>query len=402
MKSLSVSILKQLYYCGPQSIAELSNAIGKSVPNITNRIQSLAKDRIVLSQGPGPSTGGRRAIHYSLNTSFLPHILTIGIDQYRTTVGLFDLSNTPLKESLEEDISLNTDSDALSKIIALVDGYLLDQDASNILAVGITMPGFVDSESGINSSYPDDHPLYDIRAVVQRHLGIPAYLENDSTAIAIAEHKFGKAKGSDNMLVINLNWGVGLGMIIEGKLFKGHSGFAGEFSHIPLAMSNKLCSCGKRGCLEVEASLIAAIEYAEEKLEAGDSSQMSEKYHLHKHIGIDDLMDAALNGDQIAIESFSRIGYILGKGIATLIHIINPEKIIISGRGAKIGQILMHRIQSSILEFCIQRLSKETTIEISELSNAQMLGTATVAVSSLDWTTLAKNKREELNTINQN
>lgn len=385
MKTLNQIILTALYYQAPQSIAELSNVIGKSVPNITKSIQELLADNLISSEGLAPSTGGRRAAHYSLNTEELPHVLTIAIDQYNTNISLVDLSNHPIKTSRQESIRLNQVENPLQSILMLVDSFLEDQDKNDILAVGISMPGFVDSEKGINTSYPKTHPLYHIRDAVQDRLQIPTYIDNDSTAIAIAEHKFGKARGSDNALVVNLNWGVGLGMILEGKLFKGHSGYAGEFSHIPLSNQNKLCSCGKRGCLEVEASLLAALGYASEKIENGQVSQLTANYGQNGRINIDQLIGAAQNGDQVAIESFARIGYMLGKGIATLIHIINPEKVIISGKGAEIGQILLPQIQASMLEFSIQRLSENTSIEISTLHHAQIIGTASVAVSSSNW-----------------
>src|SRR5690606_39883145 len=91
--------------------------------------------------------------------------------------------------------------------------------------------------------------------LIQR-LGLPVYMDNDSSAIAIAELHFGAAKGLRDVMVVNVGWGIGLGMIVNGTLFRGHNGFAGEFSHIPLSDSNNLCSCGKRGCLEVDASLL--------------------------------------------------------------------------------------------------------------------------------------------------
>ncbi|ERJ60175.1 ROK family transcriptional regulator [Sphingobacterium paucimobilis] len=394
MKTLNQAILTALYYQTPQSIAELSHAIGKSVPNITRSVQELLEDDLINSEGFAPSTGGRRAIHYSLNIKALPTILAIAIDQYNTRISLMDLSNQMIKELKQEPINLHDSEDALERILTSVDSFLGDQNKKNILAVGISMPGFVDSEKGINSSYSATDPLYNIKIAIEAHIQIPTYIENDSTAIAIAEHQFGKAKKCNNALVINLNWGVGLGMILEGKLFKGHSGYAGEFSHIPLSSQNKLCSCGKRGCLEVEASLLAALGYAKEQIENGQISQLTANYGQEGRLSIDQLISAALNGDQVAIESFAKIGYMLGKGIATLIHIINPEKVIISGKGSEIGQILLPQIQASMLEFSIQRLSKDTNIEISTLHNAQIIGTASIAVSSSNWKVLHKKQTE--------
>lgn len=394
MDRLKQQIIKELYFSTTQSIADISNTIKKSVPLVTKSIQELLLSNIVTSEGLGKSTGGRRAIQYSLNIQKLPNILVIAIDQYTTTFALVDLSNKELKKVQTKPIRLASETAVQDILLAMIDEYLIDQSLERIFAVAVSMPGFVDSEKGVNTSYTEQHPLHHIKTTIQNHLNIPTYIENDSTSIAIAEHKFGKAKGLNNVLVVNLNWGVGLGMILEGKLFKGHSGYAGEFSHIPLSDQNKLCSCGKRGCLEVEASLVAALGYASEKIENGQISQLTVNYGQLGTITIDQLIAAALNGDQVAIESFARIGYMLGKGIATLIHIINPEKVIISGKGAEIGQILLPQIQSSMLEFSIQRLSKDTAIEISTLHNAQITGTAAIAVSSSNLEVLNKKQKQ--------
>jgi len=388
MNPLHQVIVKTLYFSGTLSIAELSKNIGKSIPNTTNSIQYLLEKKIITCEGLAPSTGGRRATNYSLNGRDLPLILAITIDQYSFTITLLDLSNNIIKESSQETINLQLDSNLHVRILERIDHYLADQLAARILIVGITMPGFVNSAKGINTSYCEQHPLFNIRDIIQQHLKRPAYIENDSAAIAIAEHNFGKAKDTENALVINLNWGVGMGMILKNELFRGSVGFAGEFSHIPLSDQNKLCSCGKKGCLEVEASLLAAVECASLKLDAGEVSILSELYQRERKITLDQLMEAAIGGDQLAINSFSRIGYMLGKGIATLIHIVNPEKVIISGTGARIGQILLPQIQAAVVEFSINRLSKHTSIEISSLLNVQLMGTASIAILALNGETL--------------
>ncbi|WP_454880988.1 ROK family protein [Sphingobacterium detergens] len=388
MNPLYQVIVKTLYFSGTLSIAELSKKIGKSIPNTTNSIQYLLEKKIITCEGLAPSTGGRRATNYSLNGRDLPLILAISIDQYSFTITLLDLSNNIIKESSQETINLQLDSNLHVRILERIDHYLADQLAARILIVGITMPGFVNSAKGINTSYCEQHPLFNIRDIIQQHLKRPAYIENDSAAIAIAEHNFGKAKDTENALVINLNWGVGMGMILKNELFRGSVGFAGEFSHIPLSDQNKLCSCGKKGCLEVEASLLAAIECANLKLDAGEVSILGKLYQRERKITIDQLMEAAIDGDQLAINSFSRIGYMLGKGIATLIHIVNPEKVIISGHGARIGQILLPQIQAAVVEFSINRLSKHTRIEISSLLNVQLMGTASIAILALNGETL--------------
>jgi len=377
-------ILKELYNNGSQSIASLGIAIGKSIPLVTKGIQELLILGFISDNGLAPSNGGRRANLFTLNESRLPHILLISIDQRKITIVVYDFTNTEVHAKQEISLRLDNNESTIEQLLSLIDIYIATIDFDKIAAISISMPGFVNTVLGINTSYPITDKRAHLKDIITKKYNKPTFIENDSTAIAIAEHKFGIAKNTHNLLVINLNWGVGLGMIIDNKIFKGSSGYAGEFSHIPLSNLQKLCSCGKRGCLEVEASLEVAISHALTKLAHGDSSILVNKLDSQKGLAIEDIVIAAKNGDQLAIEAFGAIAYSLGKGIATLIHIINPEKIIISGYAVHIGQILMPQIQSSLLEYSIQRLSEKTEIQISSLENVQLIGTMATAITHLD------------------
>jgi len=381
---LSSFILKELYNNSSQSIASLGLAIGKSIPLVTKGIQELITLELIHDNGLAPSNGGRRASLFTLNKNKLPHILLLSIDQHKIILAVYDFANTEVSASQEIHLSIHNHESTIDLLITALEQYIKNLDFDKIAAISITMPGFVNTELGINTSYAITDKRAQLKNIIAKKYNKPTFIENDSTAIAIAEHKFGIAKNTGDLLVINLNWGVGLGMIINNKLFKGSSGYAGEFSHIPLSNLNKLCSCGKRGCLEVEASLEAAIAHALTKLAKGDSSILSNKINKKNSLAINDIAIAAKNGDQLAIESFGEIAYSLGKGIATLIHIINPEKIIISGYAINIGQILMPQIQSALLKYSIQRLSEKTQVQISSLENVQLIGTMATAITHLD------------------
>ncbi|WP_409151422.1 ROK family protein [Sphingobacterium sp. BS-2] len=383
MDSLKLSILKRLYFSNPQSIAELSTSIGKSVPNITNAVNKLLQLNLIEQDGLAPSTGGRRAAQFVPNEKHLPLILSIAIDQFYTSVVVVDFKNQYKTAINTEVIDLRED-DAYEKIIALTKTTIQQTDAYQIYGIGVTIPGFVDSKTGKNNSYSSNSPFYDLKTNIQKEFNLPTFVENDSSAIAIAEHKFGSAKSIQDVMVVNLNWGVGLGMILDNELYRGHSGFAGEFSHIPLSDSNKLCSCGKKGCLEVDASLLAAVESATNSLKSGEVSSLQSIFKQQKYLTGDQLLSAAIHGDQLAMEAVNKIGYMLGKGIATLIHIINPELVLISGRGAKAKDVLLPKIQSAVLEFSIKRLSQNTKIEFSNTENIQLLGSTCICILSAD------------------
>ncbi len=383
MDSLKLSILKRLYFTNPQSIAELSSSIGKSVPNITNAVNKLVQLNLVEQDGLAPSTGGRRAAQFVPNPNQLPFILSVAIDQFYTSVAVIDFKNQFKSPINTESIDIKQDG-SFQMVIELIKRTIKEIDVNQIYGIGVTIPGFVDSKTGRNNSYNQSSHFYDLKTNLQNEFHIPTFVENDSSAIAIAEHKFGKAKATSDVMVVNLNWGVGLGMILDKELYRGHSGYAGEFSHIPLSDSNKLCSCGKKGCLEVEASILAAVGSATSALKSGEVSSLQREYQKFGFITGDQLLEASTEGDQLAMEAINRIGYMLGKGISTLIHIINPEMVVISGRGSKAKEVLLPKIQSAILEFSIQRLSKNTLIEFSDSANIQLLGSACICILNAD------------------
>ena len=384
MPNTKDQVIRELYYGKSLSIATLSKLLNKSIPNVTKVINEMMIERLIVEDGFAPSTGGRRALNYCIREKALKNMLLIAVDQYYTQACLYDFENRPISKHILVRNFLDQQTKAYQTIVETIQTLLVEhpEEAQQVAAIGITMPGFVDSKAGTNNTYPTSSPLYAIKENIEKLFEIPTFIDNDSSAIAIAEYKLGSIKQTDNALVVNLNWGVGLGIIINSKLYKGHSGYAGEFSHIPLSNMNKLCSCGKKGCLEVEASLMRAKEYAENKIKQGEQSSLKEKYIQQKFITGEDLIQASNDGDQLAIEAMGKIGFMLGKGIATLIHILNPSNIIISGRGSRAGSILLPQIQSAILEYSISRIAKETTISISHLPEVQLLATACVAIEN--------------------
>ncbi|AIM35814.1 ROK family transcriptional regulator [Sphingobacterium sp. ML3W] len=390
---MNSQIIKAIYFQKLQSIAQLSKVFNKSIPVITKSINSLLEMDLIEGNDLAVSTGGRRAIQFKLNNKLPIYTLVIALDQYYTSIYIFDLENNSVSENVDLYNPLKNNK-ALEIIINATEEVIASSKIpeANFLGIGISMPGFVDTEKGINDSFNKQSKLHHIKKHISEHFKIPTIIENDSTCIAFSEQKFGAAKNIKNSLVINLNWGVGLGMIVNDQIFKGSSGYAGEFSHIPLSDSNELCSCGKKGCLEVEASLTAAVKNVQAALNSGEKSSLESEQHNNLLAQGDALLESAINGDQLAVASLGKIGYMLGKGIATLIHILNPEAIIISGRGAKAGTILMPQIQTAINEFCIPRLAQATELKISNTNKqAQSLGTAAFVIENLTQTLIKAN-----------
>lgn len=378
---LKEKILVYLYYLKELSIAGLSKSLAKSTPIVTKAINELLEQHVIVDKGLAASTGGRRAALYALNDHADQLIISVSVDQFYTSIHLSNLKQEVLAETVDIRLDLRDESagnDIVEHIRKFINTHKLK--SSKIIGIGISMPGFVNASLGVNDSFADNNPLHHLKHNIEKKLNIPTIIDNDSHCVAWAEKEFGSGVDSTHTLVINLNWGVGLGIIINGEIFTGATGFAGEFSHIPLSDTNSLCSCGKRGCLEVEASLKSAIEQTELAIQQGEYSIYSTliKTMSNKNNA---LIEAAKIGDQLVIYNIGRIGFMIGKGISTLLHILNPNKVIISGRGAEIGHILGPQIQNAINEFSIPRIAKMTEIEISGLhKTAQQKGTAALVV----------------------
>lgn len=372
-----------LYFKGALSIAELGMLTKKSVPSITSIVNALTKEGYVIEHGLAPSTGGRRALRYRINSKQKRYILAVAMDQFFTRIVLYNLLNEEVFSEITIPLPLKNNQEAFQHLYIAIEKYIANTNipSKSIIGIGIGMPGFIDVEKGINTSFlQPEHPT-GLRERLTVRLGIPVFIENDSSVIAIAEMHFGAASRRRDVMVVNMGWGIGLGMIVNGKLFRGHNGYAGEFSHIPLSQTNKLCSCGKRGCLEVDASLLVAVENAKLAIANGTVSSLEKNFEDATKAEGDSLIDAAIAGDQLAVEALSDAALMMGKGIATLIHIMNPERIVISGRGSAAGNLLIAPIQRAINEFCIPKLAEQTDIVVSSLTyQAELLGAASLVV----------------------
>lgn len=382
---LKQCILKQLYYNRALSFAELCARTNKSLPVVSDAVNALLKDEYIIEHGLAPSTGGRRPATYRLNAQKNRYIVAVAVDQLETKVRVYNLNNKCLYEVESLKLDLACDEGVLQQLIAFIKQTLGSNfSKKEILGLGIAMPGVYNLKSGTNHTFfphIENLPRY-----ISESLGVPVFIDNDSRAIAMAELNFGAAKGYKDVMVLNIGWGIGLGMIVDGDIFKGHNGYAGEFSHIPLANSDHLCSCGKRGCLEVDSSLLVLVEKARQEMNKGEKSKLETLFRDTSQLAGEHLLDAAKSGDPLAISLLAEGGRIIGKGLATLIHIMNPERIILSGRGASVGKIWLAPIHQAINEYCIPRLGEQTSIIVSEMKDAQLVGAASLVIESCTFT----------------
>lgn len=372
------AVLKQLYFNNTMSCAEISSKINKSIPITFKIISELIKEGFVIETGLAASSGGRRPLMYALQEDRM-YTVAVAMDQLITRISIMDMHNRHVGIVERLALPLHNNPDAPSVLAKKIKEVITSSpvDKKKILGVGIGMPGFIDSEKGINYTFLETKNKT-ISQYISDQIDLPVYIDNDSSLIALAELRFGCALDKKNVMVINIGWGVGLGLILNGELFRGNNGFAGEFSHIPIFDNNKLCECGKTGCLETETSLLVLIEKAVQGLKAGRLSGIGKNFPTdYYEQDYETINTAALKGDQFTVELFSEAGYNIGRGVAILIHLLNPETIVLSGRGSLAGKIWEAPIQNALNEHCIPRLSANTTLKISSLGyDAELIGAA--------------------------
>ena len=382
---LRADIIKYLYYKKTLSLTDLSKLTQRSLPLVTTTVNSLIADKYLKKKGLAPSTGGRRPLMFLINPAKQKYIVAVAMDQLITRLVIFNLANEIVLQLQLLDLNIDEDEQAVGTLITFINSSIQKSglDRKSLIGIGIGMPGLVNAEKGINNTYlptPDGAHLGDY---LMKELDLQVFIDNDSSLITLAELHFGEAVGMQDALVVNVGWGTGLGIIIKGSLYRGSSGYAGEFSHIPLSKTDNLCACGKRGCLEVDTSLWVMVEKAKTALAKGAESSLEKLFNdKSKHYG-DHFLDAVVQQDPLAISILSDGCFQLGKGLSTLIHILNPACIVLSGRGARAGKMLLPAIQQAINEFCIPRIADQTTIALSTLAdNAELLAAASLVVEN--------------------
>lgn len=378
-------IIRALYLNGSLSLSDLVKQLKLSTPTVQSLLDELIVENNVEQTGTGSSKGGRRPNLYRVMKDAF-YVLSIDIKKYLTRLVFFDGTNkqaTPIKTinlELKNDISfVNLIYESARE---LMKEYSIDE--SRVLGVGIDMPGLVESDKGINHTILNfDKPLGSLFSELFKK---PVIIENDAKTKALAEFRFGKAIGRKNVLVLHIGWGIGMGMILNGKPYKGARGFSGEFAHIPMTdQRGYLCHCGKRGCLETVASGTALTRLAIQGIERGEMTLLNEMTNQKtESITPELILKAAQSGDQFAIGILSEIGFELGKGISSLVQILNPEIIILSGPLSKAGSYLTTSIEQALQQHTFAIMREQMELTISELEeNASLLGNVINVMESL-------------------
>ncbi|QKG57762.1 ROK family transcriptional regulator [Hymenobacter sp. BRD128] len=382
-----LKIVKHLYVKGAKTNADICSRFAISSPTSIAILNELVAEGLVEKQGRGKSLGGRKPELYGLRDGSL-FVLSIHIEQFKTRIAIFDNNNHIVSGLHSFSIELTRDLGALAQIHAHAQALLLASgiELNKLVGVGVSMPGLVASKEGNNHTYLlTGGTSESLQQLLEEQFGKPVFIQNDAKSAALAEYRFGLAHGLRDALVLSMDWGIGLGIILDGKLRSGALGFAGEFGHIPLVDGGALCHCGKRGCLETMASGSAIVRLAKAGIRAGQRTLLSQLTAPElDQLESEQVYAAAHEGDQFAINTLAEVGTNLGKGIAILIQLFNPELIILGGKIAQAKQFIFPAIQQAINTYCMAQLREKTTVVVSELGdNAVVLGSVATVMENI-------------------
>jgi glucokinase-like ROK family protein len=365
--SLKKKIIAYFTNINNATIADLAKELNASTPKVTHLLNELLQEGLVNDYGKVDSTGGRKPNLYGMAPD-AGFFIGVEVKKYHINIGLLDFKRNLVKFSEKIAYDLQNTAASLDELCKIILRFMdeLPVGREKILGVGVNLSGRINYATGYSYSFFhfDEEPL---SKVLEARIGIRTFLENDSRAMAYGEFSSGTVNNEKNVLFVNLDHGIGLGILINGQLYYGKSGFAGEFGHIPFFNNEVICHCGKKGCLETEASGQALVRKFQEKLKAGSSSSVMRKHKQPEQITLADIIHAANHDDMLAIELVADIGEKLGKGIAMLINLFNPELVILGGSIATTGDYIRLPIKSAINKFSLSLVNNDTQLVLSRL-----------------------------------
>jgi predicted NBD/HSP70 family sugar kinase len=377
-------ILTHFMSNGNDTISEVSKVLDLSVPTITKFITELMDQDLIKEFGKAHTPGGRHPIVYGLSPESA-YFVGVDITRHHLNMGLMDFTGNMVDIQMGIPFTYDNSIESLDQLGNHIQDFIdkTGERKQKIFNVNVNISGRVNPESGYSYSsfYFNERPLSEL---LTKRLNFKVGIDNDTRAMAYGEYMNGIVEGEQNIIFINISWGLGIGIIIDGKPYYGKSGFSGEFGHFPTFDNEILCHCGKKGCLETEVSGLAMHRIILERISKGESTILTDQVKDINKLTLTDIMRATALEDPLCIEIIEDVGYKLGKYIAGLINIFNPDLVVIGGQVAEAEGFIMLPIKSSIKKHSLSLVNKDSEIVASKLkSKAGVIGACMIARSRL-------------------
>ncbi len=358
---LKKQIVKLFLDEGEKTIPEVCHFARLSIPTGTKLVEELVRLGFLTEIGKRDSLGGRRPAIFDLNPDN-GYVIGVEVLLHSMRVDIVNLRHEVVYEYENQAFDLSRKEEAFEFLCGIIPDLIASQKIprDKILGVGMGITGRISPWQGISYSYLNfDVPL--VKLLTDKWK-MPVYIDNDTHLMALGEKRFGYARGLQNVIYVNISRGLGIGIISNGMIHNGHSGYAGEFGHILAEENGRLCVCGKRGCL---GGLVSgfALETAYQELTGAPAPHYKQ------------ILRMALDGDADVRNILSSMGEQLGRSLALLVDILNPEMIILGGGFSFACEWLKFAVIQGINQYSLPQLASDCEIKVSDLGDkAEMLG----------------------------
>lgn len=384
-QSLVLSTIKEH---GPISRVAIARETGLTKSAISKVVGNLIKAGLVEEVGTDNTIVGRKPVTLKLTTNRY-FVIGVGVRRTKISVGIANLEgNITVRKAVFLKRN-DTQESILKKIVNLIYRITKDSDMEmeKIIGIGIGSPGPLYAHSGVILSPPNFPGWHNVplKKLINEEFKVPVFIDNDANVAALAEKWFGNGQGIDNFIYILLDLGIGAGIVINGEIYRGVDGVAGEFGHISISLKGKRCECGNYGCLENFASCLAIVSKVKKLISSGKKTILTKmvKGRL-EDIEIETIIEAARRKDELALQVLGEAARYLSIGIANLVNLFNTKTIILGGRLAQAGEILLEPIRELVKKRVYSVTEKDLKITIGRFGEEiHVIGAGALALSYL-------------------
>ena len=368
--SVQSKLLAHFISQGAATIPEMSKAVGVSLPTATSALNELMKAGLVTEIGKKDNSTGRIPMVYDLIPT-AGYFVGVNPEMDCLALAASDFSGNLITEKTRVPYVYENTPENLEKVGKIINDFIASLPVSKeeILQVCVNVAERVN---------PFEGRAYNMYTFLKESLTdklteliqLPVCIENDSRSMAFAEFVKGRCRGLKDVIFVNVCWGLGIGIIMGGQLYYGKSGYSGEFGHMTAYNNNIICHCGKIGCIETEVSGRALKRKLTEKIQEGKTSILSDKVLNRKEdITLQDILDAIAKEDVLSLATLQHIADELGKQLAGIINIFNPEMLVIGGEMSVTGDYLTLPVNMGIKKYSLNIMNEDSQIVTSELKD---------------------------------
>ncbi|WP_264990275.1 ROK family transcriptional regulator [Lysinibacillus piscis] len=376
MKSVNrMIVLNMIRKKSPISRAQIAQETQLTPPTVSSIVKELIESELVKETQLGESQGGRKPTLLTINHL---RFYVIGVDAGPSHIKtmISDLQGNIINKRQSKSIISMNEEEFLGALKEEIREIIHEASIGiEFIGIGVAMHGAVDVETGIGLFAPNlgwrNIPIKDS---LELEFGISVKVENDARAMAMGEYWFGEYDDTESLVTLNIGRGVGAGIIINGQLFYGAQSVAGEIGHMTIDLNGELCECGNRGCLQTLTTGDAIAKRAKEAMSAKMLNELKGDLSGAK------VYELAKEGNEVAIQVLWETGKIIGIGIINLVHLLNPDKIIIGGGVSKASEFIMPGIKATIQERGLTQQVKDTEVIESKLGSYSTIKGAVAVV----------------------